>query len=675
MPLQHAGVQQPGSPEPIGAGPYSTGGGGTVLEHRFGAVLLSHLLTGTPVPGLGDAVTPVRIRFQARSVSRVDDIVVVGTAPNATEVAVSIGVRRRPKLVPSEADSVKLIGDFLHVARAKRPLVDSGRWKLALAVAPSCLPAQQVKALAEAAAAAGSWTEWQDRLRRPGSVKAAVRNRLTQVEAIVASLTSESSTQASRETWRLLSALRLIEMRLEGADCTDRTYSVERLRIVTPQRSNDAAHTLFAHLAERVGSYAPSGAVVDISRLHADLQGLGCFAPAQAPPTDAEPTPAAARTPRPKRRRARPGMRWKTRLLSGAAHQPQVHDNAVVVVDGCWTLVFDADSGRQRWGKKAGGGHSAVIAGGACFASDPSGHARAWDLRSGQRSAPLRLRMQDGLVTVSNGVLFAAHPMTGLSAYDVAAGDALWSGAGEHQVAAPPLAYGGMVFALMNTPSAFARVQQVLAAFDALSGRTVWSWSSGSCSVAHWSAGEHILMVVLDTADRQGQLVALDRASGTPRWHRELTGEAAAAPVHAGATVHLTTRCGRALAWNAQSGQPLWDVRVARRISTAPLVADDAVYIAASDPGRLVVLEPLSGGELWRKSAGGAFTTSPFMAGERIWASDRTGVLHGWDPLTHRTAARLPTWWSEENRGQPAVGDRTMFVSTSSGWLQAWELP
>ncbi|MEU4926297.1 PQQ-binding-like beta-propeller repeat protein [Streptomyces yokosukanensis] len=212
-----------------------------------------------------------------------------------------------------------------------------------------------------------------------------------------------------------------------------------------------------------------------------------------------------------------------------------------------------------------------------------------------------------------------------------------------------------------------ARVQQVLAAFDALSGRTVWSWSSGSCTVAHWSADDQILVVVLDTPDRKGQLVALDRASGTPRWHLELTGEAAAAPVHAGETVHLATRCGRALAWNAQSGQPLWDIQVARRISTAPLVADDAVYIAAFDPGRLVVLEPLSGGELWRKSAGGAFTTTPFIAGERIWASDRTGVLHAWDPRTHRTTAQLPAWWSGENRGQPAVEDRTMFVSTSSG--------
>ena len=40
------------------AAPYSTGGGGTVLEHRFGALMQSHLLTSRPVPALGDHITP-----------------------------------------------------------------------------------------------------------------------------------------------------------------------------------------------------------------------------------------------------------------------------------------------------------------------------------------------------------------------------------------------------------------------------------------------------------------------------------------------------------------------------------------------------------------------------------------------------------------------------------------
>jgi hypothetical protein len=45
-----------------GASPYATGGGGTRLEHRYGAVLLAALLTGDPVSELGDDVTDARTR-------------------------------------------------------------------------------------------------------------------------------------------------------------------------------------------------------------------------------------------------------------------------------------------------------------------------------------------------------------------------------------------------------------------------------------------------------------------------------------------------------------------------------------------------------------------------------------------------------------------------------------
>ncbi len=45
------------------ASPYSTGGGGTVLEHRYGAVLLAALLTGDPVPALAGAFTVTDVAF------------------------------------------------------------------------------------------------------------------------------------------------------------------------------------------------------------------------------------------------------------------------------------------------------------------------------------------------------------------------------------------------------------------------------------------------------------------------------------------------------------------------------------------------------------------------------------------------------------------------------------
>ena len=44
---------------------YSTRGGGVVLEHRYGALILSHLLTGDPVPELDDGVLKSRYRFSS----------------------------------------------------------------------------------------------------------------------------------------------------------------------------------------------------------------------------------------------------------------------------------------------------------------------------------------------------------------------------------------------------------------------------------------------------------------------------------------------------------------------------------------------------------------------------------------------------------------------------------
>lgn len=63
----------------LGVSPYASSGGGTVLEHLYGAVLLSSLLVGDPVTELGDDATPVSVRFQGRRLSPVDDLVVAET--------------------------------------------------------------------------------------------------------------------------------------------------------------------------------------------------------------------------------------------------------------------------------------------------------------------------------------------------------------------------------------------------------------------------------------------------------------------------------------------------------------------------------------------------------------------------------------------------------------------
>src|SRR5690242_5914947 len=117
------------------APPYATGGGGTVLEHQYGAVLLACLLTGDPVPELGDDATPVSVRFQASAVSPVDDLLVVGRTPDGGERRVSIGVRRAPALTGSDEASAQLLATYLRIVIDNWEEVQAGRWRLGLAVA------------------------------------------------------------------------------------------------------------------------------------------------------------------------------------------------------------------------------------------------------------------------------------------------------------------------------------------------------------------------------------------------------------------------------------------------------------------------------------------------------------------------------------------------------------
>lgn len=260
-----------------GASPYATGGGGTVLEHRYGAVLLACLLTGDPVTELGDDATPVAVRFQASAVSPVDDLLVTGLTPDGGERKVSIGVRRAPGLVPSDDASARLLASYLEVVADQREALRSGRWRLCLAVAGPNTPMRQLAELAAIARASANEAQFRAEVARPGRTNDGVRERLGHVDALVEVARAgiePAGVDAPELTWCLLSSLWVRELRLEGTDQTDRTHAVRALRDVTRARTNEAADQLFSRLAELASRYAPAGATVTRDELLRDLDGV-----------------------------------------------------------------------------------------------------------------------------------------------------------------------------------------------------------------------------------------------------------------------------------------------------------------------------------------------------------------------------------------------------------------
>jgi hypothetical protein len=243
-----------------GASPYSTGGGGTVLEHRYGALLLTHLLTADPLAELGDDVTPSEISFQAGAYSAVDDLVMHGHLADGAKRTVSIGVRRDPSFIPSDESTVDLVRSYLRVIDEHWPEVGSGRWRLALVVASPNTHVRQLRELANIARDVIDYRQFQAEVARPGRTTQSVRDRLTQLNRVVQAAAKSTNIAASdvsygELTWRLLGAMQLRELRLEGIDESDRTIAVGRLRQVTvPGNAGDAASSLAASASSSVGT-------------------------------------------------------------------------------------------------------------------------------------------------------------------------------------------------------------------------------------------------------------------------------------------------------------------------------------------------------------------------------------------------------------------------------------
>ena len=257
-----------------------------VLEHQYGATLLASLLTGDPLPELGDDVTPMTIRFQASAVSAVDDLLISGRTPDGGMRQASVGVRRAPKLIKSEAKSksadgegktVRLVASYLKVVAGAWDEIVAGRWRLGLAAVAWSSAARQAGELAEIARAAGSEAAFREELARDGVYDKALRDRLVHLDGLVTAALQggcgAGGLAAGELTWRWLFSLRVRELRLEGADTTDRTFAVARLRTVAADGTAAAADALFSKLEGLSSRYAPAGTTTDETTLRRDLSG------------------------------------------------------------------------------------------------------------------------------------------------------------------------------------------------------------------------------------------------------------------------------------------------------------------------------------------------------------------------------------------------------------------
>lgn len=324
---------------------------------------------------------------------------------------------------------------------------------------------------------------------------------------------------------------------------------------------------------------------------------------------------------------------------------------------------------------------------------------QAWTARIGSVAGlPLDVHSAGNVVTVasSDGVVAAIDARTGGDVWRVALSEPLSAGVGSDgksaavvsrsntlivldagrerwrqsmaaQVFTPPLVAGGRVFVLSADRS--------LAAFDAVSGRKLWSQQRPGEPLVLRQAG--VLLAVGDTlvAGFSGRVVGLNPDNGSVRWEAPLASARGTNDVER--LVELVGRtsrvgdsiCARAFQTavgcvNAARGAVTW----AQPASGADGVhGDGEALFGAEGNGTVMAWRRSDGSRLWatdrlkhRK------LTAPLLLGRSVVVGDDTGLVH----LLSRTDGSPLNRIATDGSGiaaTPAVAADTLVVVTRNG--------
>lgn len=339
------------------------------------------------------------------------------------------------------------------------------------------------------------------------------------------------------------------------------------------------------------------------------------------------------------------------------------------------------EAARHNWPAFRGPGGNAIAT-----STNPP---RAWNAASGDG---VLWRSEVPLPGFSSPVVWGGHVfLTGADAarrevyaFDARSGTLRWT----HQVASPadlevPEVSADTGYAASTAATDGKHVFAIFATGDLVAidygGKRLWGVNLGvpdnpyghSSSLLIW---RHLLIVQFDHR-AEARLIAFDAASGREVWSRDRATIAWGSPicVRTGARDALIVTCSSGVdAYDPLTGEPLWSVAcldaevgtsaahadglvvVANEFSVAsglrlgeagaspgvawefaedlpdiasPLATTHGVYLATSG-GVVTCLDPATGSVNWRHEYDHGFCASPVLAAGQVYALDKTGVMH-----------------------------------------------
>jgi outer membrane protein assembly factor BamB len=146
-----------------------------------------------------------------------------------------------------------------------------------------------------------------------------------------------------------------------------------------------------------------------------------------------------------------------------------------------------------------------------------------------------------------------------------------------------------------------------------------------------------------------GNLVAVDAATGKQAWKRKLPGHLESSPMAVGDTLYLGTDTTNVVAVDAADGTVRWQFNSPGAIKASPSFHDGRVFVADYESG-MFCLDAKDGKLLWRTNTSttppygeGGFYSSPAIAFGRVYAGRDDGTIFAFDEKTGKVDWSFPT--------------------------------
>ncbi|MGH1485701.1 MAG: outer membrane protein assembly factor BamB [Cellvibrionaceae bacterium] len=216
-------------------------------------------------------------------------------------------------------------------------------------------------------------------------------------------------------------------------------------------------------------------------------------------------------------------------------------------------------------------------------------------------------------------------------------------------------------------------------AFSRETGKSLWSQSLKLDLAAGVGVGGNSVLI----ASLNGDVVALDKQSGEEQWRANVTSEVLAPPQSNGSVVVVQTNDGKLMGLDAKTGENIWVYSSQLPILTLRGTATPQVFgpnvVTGFANGKLVALSAVDGTPFWERRIARPqgrsdiervvdIDGSPVISDALIYASSYNGTLSALTP-------RGDIIWSQSSSSysSPVIIDSRVFVSTSEGWLRAFD--